>query len=85
MKLITARELPTEYLFRVHLDEAKVDTKGDPEPAHVQEFRFGLEPPLGQTKTQYLANIKSEVKLLCQLEVAPAPTGIKLAEEGQAL
>ncbi len=85
MKLITAREFSTEYLFRVHLDEAKLDGQGNPDQAYVQEFRFGLVPPPGQTKTEHLATILKEVKALCMPQVAPPTEGVALAAEGSTL
>ena len=85
MKLITARELPSEYLFRVHVDETKLDGQGNPDPAYVQEFRYGLEPPPGQTTDGYLAAILKEVKALCIQQIETSTEGIALAAEGATL
>lgn len=69
MKLIKARELATEYQFSVHLDETKFKD-GEPDPDYVVEYTWGKEPPPGRTKAQYLNDIKREIKLLTQHELA---------------
>ena len=86
MKLIKARELATEYRFVIHLDETKVNRDGEPDPTYVFECVWGKEPPEGQTKAQYLAMIKREMKLLAQGELSSRlATGTILTMEGTIL
>lgn len=90
MKLITARELPTQYFFQVHTDETKLKLDGTPDPAYVREFTWGKTPPTGVTKAQYLTSIQREIKLLVDAETtatdAADPTkATKLTIEGATL
>lgn len=78
MKLLTARDLGTEYRLVVHLDDTKL-IEGNPDPVYVREFRWGKDMPL--------ARVKAETKLLAQLELAKmTPSGGSvLAGEGADL
>lgn len=73
LKYLTAEKQPTQYFFRVQLDE---------NPENVREYAWGLTPPEGQTETQYLDNIKREISLLVTDELSrinaptPAPTSL---------
>lgn len=88
MKLIMARERPTDYLIRVHLDPTKT-VNGQPDPAYIEEFTWGKEPPEGLTKQAYLAMIRRETKLLCEARLAQRTArpseGTRLAIEGEDL
>lgn len=94
------------FLFYVHLDdtrlipdpaqpkptEGKPDTRPlVPDPNWVVERKWAASPPPGRTRTQYLADIRREMRLLCQLELQQLQAqetpveGTPLAGEGQAL
>lgn len=85
MKIIEAKDMGNEYCFCVHLDETKLDANGNPDPAYLKYFAWGKQPPSGQTATQYLASIKNEMKLLCQLDLDTLNAGTALAMEGTVL
>lgn len=71
MKVLVAREVPGRgFLVRVHLDETRRLGDGIPDPEAVREVVFPSEAPEGQTKAQYLAAIRREVKVLGQHELA---------------
>jgi len=55
----TAAATATEYIFTV--------TDGMEENAFV--YKFGKQPPEGQTLQEYLQNCKREAELLAQLEI----------------
>lgn len=59
MLTTTAVENTTEYIFTV--------TDGTPE--NTFEYRWGKEPPEGQTITEYLQACKREAELLAQYEI----------------
>lgn len=69
MKYLTAEKQPTQYYFRVNMDETKKLEDGSPDPIYVREFVWGLKPPEGQTEPQYLDNIKREIGLLVGVEL----------------
>lgn len=79
MKYLIAEKQATQYFFLVHMDETKTLEDGSPDPAYVREYTWGIEPPEGQTEQEYLANIKREIGLLVEDELArmtapvPAP------------
>lgn len=85
MKVLLARDTGTEFRFRVHLDDTKVDANGEPDPEWVEEFAWGKEPPPGRTPTQYLADIQREMKMLCEQRLAAKNQGAPLSMEGQTL
>jgi hypothetical protein len=60
----------TEYYFLVHMDETKKLADGSPDPVYVREYRWGINPPPGQTEAEYLANIKNEISLLVADELS---------------
>ncbi len=112
MKALVAREIGTDFVVRVHLDDTKMvrdpglpppgtDAQGNPlpdtrpfvpDPAWVETWRWGTQPPAGRTRTQYLADIRREMKALAQIELAKRqaaaggdPGGTALSFEGQVL
>ncbi|WP_407310488.1 hypothetical protein [Desulfosporosinus sp. SB140] len=71
MQYLTAEQQPTQYYFQVWMDSAKtLAGSKTPDPNYVREYCWTLIPPEGQTATQYLANIKNEITLLVQAELA---------------
>jgi len=83
MKFLKAEKQPTQYYFQVWMDETKKQSDGTPGPAYVGEYAWGIQPPEGQTDTDYLASIKREIGLLVADELTgmatPAPTPAPLA------
>ncbi|MEW6016497.1 MAG: hypothetical protein AB1760_00320 [Pseudomonadota bacterium] len=69
---VTTFEAADAYVFKAQLDDANPDSE-------VIEYRFGKEPPKGQTTKKYLASCKREATLLAELEAerraAPKPLG----------
>lgn len=61
MTYLTAEKQATQYFFRVQMDD---------NPENVREFAWGLTPPEGQTDAEYIANIKREIGLLVDDELA---------------
>lgn len=84
MKIIEATEFPNEYLYKIHIDDTKIDDAGKPLPEYIQEFKWGNAPPEGQTKAKYIANIKREMKLLCELKLSSL-NGTPMADTGKVL
>lgn len=78
---LKAEQQSTQYYFKVWMDTTKTLKDGvTPDPVYIREYNWTLALPTGQNATQYLANIKSEIALLVQVELTkmspptPAPT-----------
>lgn len=69
MRYLRAVEQTTHFLFRVHMDETKNRPDGTPDPAYILEYSWFKEPPAGQTRSEYLTNIKREIGLLVAREL----------------
>lgn len=94
MKLLRARERENDIYFKVWLDTSKLAV-GQPDPLWVREYTFSTWARAqsttvrqGQTKAQYIQDIKSIVRREAQAELsrmtAPPPvTEIPLAAEGE--
>ena len=84
MKFLIAEKQPSQYYFQVHMDETKTLSDATPDPNFVREYAWGIQPPEGQTKQEYLASIKREIGLLVADELTrmatPAPTPTPLVE-----
>jgi len=101
MKLLLARETPTGIRLVVHLDPTKLQEDGTPDPAWCLEhtwvpFRPGEKAHGGTnaptvTKVQYVAQVRTEFKLLAQaalakLQATATPdAGTALPGEGETL
>ncbi|MBI2864893.1 MAG: hypothetical protein HYX94_10080 [Chloroflexi bacterium] len=87
MKLLKARETADSFVFAVHLDEAKLDAAGNPDPAYVARYQWDKTPPAGQTQAQHLANVRCQLKALAQTEAARrnVDPGAALTGEGATL
>ena len=80
MEYLKAEQQQNQYYFQVWMDTTKKLNDGiTPDPNYVREYIWTLTPPQGQTATQYIENIKSEIGLLVQDELnlmssTPSPT-----------
>ncbi len=71
MKALYARQVYGRgFVVRVHLDDTRRLGDGQPDPAYVREYVFPSEHPEGHTKSRYLANIRREVRILSEHELA---------------
>jgi hypothetical protein len=91
MKLLRFRELPTQFVARVQLDDTQVLADGTPDPAWVAEYRYGKDRNPGETKAAYLTRLRGEVRALALEELARRQAtangdeGTALAGEGAVL
>ena len=87
MKILRLRLLSTgEYRIVVHLDTAKVDGQGNPDPHYVYTTNWP-EKPDGMTHSEYLQQQRPRIRQLCQRVLAriEATEGQPLQGEGDPL
>jgi len=79
MQFLKAEEQATQFYFVVLLDESKLQEDGSPDPAYVREYAWPKTPPVGVSKTDYIASMKREMQLLAEIELAALAPAIPLS------
>lgn len=75
MRILEAREVGSEFVFRIHTDDAKVIPAPEgggplPDPDYLLDVGVPKALPAGMTRPQYLAKCRQDIKALAVAELA---------------